>query len=102
GLGLEVRENSKGLVKSNGSVNSDLELAESRSSVASDFGNDLFDLMWQLTLTCLYLKLDDITELYIGLQFDSWEAAEYYIKEYGRKKGFAVKKYHVQFSADQL
>ncbi|CAG8715622.1 11775_t:CDS:2, partial [Racocetra persica] len=33
-IGLEVRENSKGL------VNSDLELAESRSSVVSDFGLD--------------------------------------------------------------
>ncbi|CAG8638366.1 1763_t:CDS:10, partial [Racocetra persica] len=94
GLGLEVRENSKSLVKSNGSVNLNLELAESRSSVASDFGLD--------SVYSLSFKKDNITELYIGLQFESWKAAEYYIKEYRRKKGFAVKKYRIQFSADQL
>ncbi|CAG8503608.1 11496_t:CDS:10, partial [Racocetra persica] len=101
GLGLEVKENSKGLVKSNGSINLDLELVESRSSVVSDFGNDLFDLMWQLTLTYLYLKLDDITELYIGLQFDSWEAAEYYIKEYKKKEARIYKPNKVKPSNQQ-
>ncbi|CAG8592520.1 5604_t:CDS:2, partial [Racocetra fulgida] len=94
GLGLKVRENSKGLVKSNGSINSDLKLVKSRSSVVSDFGSG--------SVYSLSFEKDDITELYIGLQFDSWKAAEYYIKEYERKKKFAVKKYRVQFSADQL
>ena len=36
-------------------------------------------------------------ELEVGTRFSSWEIAEYYLKEYGRQKGFAIKRYRVEF-----
>ncbi|CAG8781147.1 10040_t:CDS:2, partial [Racocetra fulgida] len=56
----------------------------------------------------LYLKLDGITSISCplsdkpsnGMQFDSWEVAELYIREYGKKRGFAIKKYRTESSSD--
>src|SRR5215471_3087119 len=37
-------------------------------------------------------------ELTVGSRFSSWEIAEYYLKEYGRQRGFSVNKYRVEFT----
>jgi hypothetical protein len=39
-------------------------------------------------------------ELSVGICFSSWEIAEYYLKEYGRQKGFAIKRYRVEYHKD--
>ncbi|CAG8471982.1 9994_t:CDS:10 [Racocetra persica] len=58
GLDLEVRENSKDLVKNNSSVNSDLELAESRSNIASDFGSgSVYSLSFEKDLSNAIQKI---------------------------------------------
>ncbi|CAG8695208.1 4671_t:CDS:2 [Dentiscutata erythropus] len=36
-------------------------------------------------------------ELTIKNRFSSWKIAKYYLKEYGRQKGFATKRYRVEF-----
>jgi hypothetical protein len=36
-------------------------------------------------------------DLSVGIRFSSWEIAEYYLKEYGRRKGFVIKKYRVEY-----
>lgn len=44
-------------------------------------------------------------ELSVGSRFSSWEIAEYYLKEYGRQRGFAIIKYrvvYVQNSTDKI
>ena len=37
-------------------------------------------------------------ELSVGTNFNSWEIAEHYLKEYGKQKGFVVKKYQVEYT----
>ena len=37
-------------------------------------------------------------ELSVGTNFNSWEIAEHYLKEYGRQRGFVVKKYRVEYT----
>ena len=39
-------------------------------------------------------------ELSVGIRFSSWEIAEYYLKEYGRQKGFVIKRYRVEYHKD--
>ncbi|RIB21015.1 hypothetical protein C2G38_2177815 [Gigaspora rosea] len=58
---------------------SDLESEFTRSV---NFEKALFEISHS-SVSC---SLPD--ELFIGLQFDSWEAAELYIREYGKKRGF--------------
>ncbi|CAB4384457.1 unnamed protein product [Rhizophagus irregularis] len=36
-------------------------------------------------------------DLSINTCFSSWEVAEYYLKKYGRQKGFVIKKYRVEY-----
>ncbi|RIA82356.1 hypothetical protein C1645_835478, partial [Glomus cerebriforme] len=36
-------------------------------------------------------------ELSIGTRFNSWTIAKYYLKEYGRQKGFVVNRYRVEY-----
>ncbi|CAG8652067.1 801_t:CDS:2, partial [Gigaspora rosea] len=39
-----------------------------------------------------YSLITSSIELSFGIRFSSWEIAEYYLKEYGRQKGFAIKR----------
>ncbi|CAG8765971.1 6310_t:CDS:2, partial [Gigaspora rosea] len=43
-----------------------------------------------------YPLITSSIELSVGIRFSSWEIAEYYLKEYGRQKGFAIKRYRVE------
>ncbi|CAG8581137.1 17484_t:CDS:10, partial [Dentiscutata erythropus] len=55
-------------------------------------------LNFEKDITSISCSLPD--EPLIGLQFDSWEVAKLYIREYGKKRGFVVKRYRVQLLSD--
>ncbi|CAB4430881.1 unnamed protein product [Rhizophagus irregularis] len=42
-----------------------------------------------------YPMLSQPLELSVSAQFSFWEIAEHHIREYGRQKGFVVKRYRV-------
>ncbi|CAB4439504.1 unnamed protein product [Rhizophagus irregularis] len=48
-----------------------------------------------------YPLLSQPLELSVGAHFSSWEIAEHYIREYGRQKGFVVKRYRVEYHKPQ-
>ncbi|CAB4433907.1 unnamed protein product [Rhizophagus irregularis] len=41
-------------------------------------------------------------ELSIGCHFDTWIVAENTIKEYGKRKGFAINRHRVEYSENQI
>src|SRR5579862_8226713 len=47
-----------------------------------------------------YPLINSSIELSVGTRFNSWEIAEYYLKEYGRQKGFVIKQYRVEYHKD--
>ncbi|GBC06690.1 hypothetical protein RclHR1_00070057 [Rhizophagus clarus] len=44
-----------------------------------------------------YPLINSPIDLSVGTQFTSWEIAEYYLKKYGRQRGFMIKCYRVEF-----
>ncbi|CAB4441874.1 unnamed protein product [Rhizophagus irregularis] len=44
-----------------------------------------------------YPLITSSIDLSVGTRFSSWKVAEYYLKEYGRQKGFVIKKYCVEY-----
>ncbi|CAG8712136.1 12102_t:CDS:2, partial [Dentiscutata erythropus] len=49
-----------------------------------------------------YPLITSSIELSVGIRFSSWEIAKYYLKEYGRQKGFAIKRYRVEFDKNRI
>jgi hypothetical protein len=50
--------------------------------------------------TTKYPLITSSIELSVRTQFNSWEIAEYYLKEHGRQNGFVIKRYQVEYNKD--
>jgi hypothetical protein len=48
--------------------------------------------------TTKYPLITSSIELSVGTRFNSWEIAEYYLKEHGRQNGFVIKRYRVEYN----
>ncbi|CAG8809736.1 11602_t:CDS:2, partial [Racocetra persica] len=84
-------------------VNGNSDVMSSDSEVDCEIREDNIELAIELgfekdNITSVSCPLPD--ELSNGIQFDSWEVAELYIREYRKKKGFVVNKYRTESSFD--
>jgi MULE transposase domain/FAR1 DNA-binding domain len=70
--------------------------------VISLFGSEIpMEKSTDTTITTVY-TIPEPLELSIGCRFDTWIVAENTIKEYGKRKGFAINRHRVEYSGNQI
>ncbi|CAG8523318.1 3848_t:CDS:10, partial [Dentiscutata erythropus] len=97
------------LMGPDGFKTSDQELLEPDRPETSDQELDEFEPLNQSSLigselenlaSTELLLLTELVELVTGSRFPSWLIAEYYVKEHGQQRGFAINRYRVSYHKD--